>query len=278
MPVDIDINDLTFRFSDSDDCLFKGLSHCFKAGTWTSILGASGCGKTTLLKLIAGLVTQSTMQGNIQFRSSNESKVTLSQPNSYKPIAHKPITHKPITYKPIAYMGQKDFLFPWLDVLHNTCLERYLQTGRLTLDEIKQAEALLAQVGLGDVIRYKPKQLSGGMRQRVALARTLIQNKPVVLMDEPFSALDSLTRYELQDLACQLLDDKTVIFITHDIQEALRVSDHVLVMKGKPASLNDVHLPYCEQKPRVMNAEFAHFQQRLMSQLQSQSIIKAVNR
>ncbi|MCV5261820.1 ATP-binding cassette domain-containing protein, partial [Escherichia coli] len=99
----------------------------------------------------------------------------------------------------------------------------------------QRALTLLSQVGLADYPDAKPAQLSGGMRQRVALARTLMQDKPLVLMDEPFSALDAVTRHKLQTLAAELLKDKTVVLITHDPQESVRLAHHLYVLQGTPA-------------------------------------------
>ncbi|MFV0576439.1 MAG: ABC transporter ATP-binding protein [Vibrio sp.] len=244
----VELFQLSFRYQDQAENLFEKLTHTFKTGTWTSILGASGCGKTTLLKLIAGLQNGSGIQsGKIHLRALGLDESLLSNP--------------------IAYMGQKDFLFPWLDVLHNACLETYLSTGKISAQQKTKALALLKQLGLADVAQARPQQLSGGMRQRVALARTLMQQKPIVLMDEPFSALDALTRYELQQLSCEMLADKTVIFITHDVQEALRVSDDILLMSGQPAHLDPCCVPKSTQPPRDIDAEFAQAQQKILAML-----------
>jgi len=108
----------------------------------------------------------------------------------------------------------------------------------------KQALQLLQQVGLKDAVAKRPAELSGGMRQRVALARTLMEDKPIILMDEPFSSLDAITRLNLQDLAAELLQDKTVLLVTHDPLEALRLGDVVYVMAGQPAHLGSpIHPP-----------------------------------
>jgi putative hydroxymethylpyrimidine transport system ATP-binding protein len=115
--------------------------------------------------------------------------------------------------------------------------------GSAKLDNIKlinKAKNLLDLVGLKNAISLYPNQLSGGMRQRVALARTLFEDKPVVLMDEPFSALDTITRIKLQTLASDLLKNRTILFVTHDPLEALRLADHIYIMAGQPAS---VHAP-----------------------------------
>jgi putative hydroxymethylpyrimidine transport system ATP-binding protein len=136
----------------------------------------------------------------------------------------------------IAYMDQRDLLLPWLNVLGNVTLGARLRGE--DVDRIRAME-LLRDVGLDGAARKRPDQLSGGMRQRAALARTLIEDRPVVLMDEPFSALDALTRYRLQDMAAALLAGRTVILVTHDPLEALRLGHRVHVLAGRPAQLGE---------------------------------------
>ena len=120
-------------------------------------------------------------------------------------------------------------------MLENVTLGNRLRGTRI---DTQRAQYLLQQVGLGEVLSAYPAQLSGGMRQRVALARTLMEDQPVVLMDEPFSSLDALTRRRLQTLTITLLAGRTVLLVTHDPLEALRMSDHILVMRGRPATLS----------------------------------------
>jgi putative hydroxymethylpyrimidine transport system ATP-binding protein len=138
-------------------------------------------------------------------------------------------------------MAQQDLLLPWLDVLENTVLGYRLRRQAKDappLDEMRQhARTLLGQLGLAGAAHRLPATLSGGMRQRVALARTLLENRPLILMDEPFSQLDAITRLELQDLAGRWLEDRTVLLITHDPFEALRLGHRVLVMAGRPATI-----------------------------------------
>ncbi len=132
-------------------------------------------------------------------------------------------------------MAQTDLLLPWLNVLDNVLLGSRLRGER---PDRQRALELLARVGLADAALARPETLSGGMRQRAALARTLMEDRPVVLMDEPFSGLDALTRLRLQALAAELLAGRTVLLITHDPLEALRLGDQVLVMNGRPATLH----------------------------------------
>ncbi|WP_246225548.1 ABC transporter ATP-binding protein [Vibrio agarilyticus] len=219
------------------------LSLTLPKGQWSCLLGRSGCGKTSLLRYLAGLLSEDAhWQGQTAVSDG------------------KPLDGR------IAYMAQQDLLLPWLNVLDNVCLERRL-TDTLTQDDLTRAHQLLEQVGLAEHAQDKPSQLSGGMRQRVALARTLMQDRPVVLMDEPFSALDAVTRYKLQTLAAQLLKDRTVVLITHDPQEAIRLAHKLYVMQGTPAHCIELDLPNT-LPPRKIDAASAQLQQTILEQLE----------
>lgn len=194
--------------------LFNNLNMTLKSGKWTCLLGPSGVGKTTLLRMIAGLVSP-----NTQFTGKIDSDNTL-------PLSQQ-----------ISYMAQTDLLMPWLNTLDNTLFHSRL-LHQTTAAEIEQAKKLLIQVGLKDALHKFPHQLSGGMRQRVALVRTLLQEKPIVLMDEPFSSVDAITRLQLQNLAAELLKSRTVLLVTHDPMEALRLGDEIYILSGQPATLS----------------------------------------
>jgi putative hydroxymethylpyrimidine transport system ATP-binding protein len=194
--------------------LFQNLNMTLAAGKWSCLLGPSGVGKSTLLRLIAHLI-----------------------PNSIH-------THAEIRYTPslthednIAYMAQTDLLLPWLTALENVLLSARLKK-KVSKEITDKAVELLIKVGLKEAIHKYPEALSGGMRQRVALVRTLLQDKPIVLMDEPFSALDAITRFELQTLAATLLKNKTVLLVTHDPIEALRLANDIYILSGRPATLS----------------------------------------
>lgn len=195
-----------------NDILFDDLNLVLTAGKCTCLLGPSGVGKTTLLRMIANLVPNET-----EFRG----EIRCDNPDPLD--------------KQISYMAQTDLLLPWLTTLENALLQFRLQ-GKKS-QHIQRAKDLLVRVGLKDAMHKYPRELSGGMRQRVALVRTLLQDKPVVLMDEPFSAVDTITRFQLQTLATELLKDKTVLLVTHDPLEALRIADKIYILSGQPATL-----------------------------------------
>ena len=194
--------------------LFDALDFTLAAGRTTCLLGPSGVGKTSLIRLVAGLAGQ------------QEGEVACSDG---KPLAGR-----------YAWMAQQDLLLPWLTVRDNVMLG-----GRLRgeADEPARAGELLALVGMQDHGETRPASLSGGMRQRAALARTLMEDRPIILMDEPFSALDAITRHQLQESAAKLLQGRTVLLVTHDPLEALRLGHRIHVMAGRPARLDEALIP-----------------------------------
>lgn len=192
------------RFGFEGALLFDGLELALERGRWTCLLGPSGVGKSSLLRVIAGL--ERLESGNLSVLGGAS----------------------------VAYMAQQDLLMPWLSALGNVCLGARLRGEK---PDHERALALLGRVGLGAEADALPRTLSGGMRQRVALARTLMEDRPIVLMDEPFSALDAITRMRLQELASGLLAGRTVLLVTHDPLEALRLGERIYVMAGRPASL-----------------------------------------
>jgi putative hydroxymethylpyrimidine transport system ATP-binding protein len=175
-------------------------------GRWTCLLGRSGVGKSTILRLMLGLETGGVFEGS--FAATD-----------YASLAGR-----------ISYMAQSDLLLPWLSVLDNVCIGARLRGEG---PNVECARDLLRRVGLSDHAEQKPATLSGGMRQRAALARTLFENRPVVFLDEPFSALDAGTRADMQELAAEVLAGRTVLLVTHDPAEATRLAHQIIIMTGR---------------------------------------------
>lgn len=196
-------------------CHFQALDLILPAGVTTCLLGPSGVGKTSLLRLIAGLAAPGL-----------EGEVTA---DDGAPLAGR-----------IALMAQRDHLLPWASVLDNVMLGDRLRGSAVDRD---RACGMLARLGLAAAAGLRPDALSGGMRQRAALARTLYEERPIVLMDEPFSSLDAVTRHRLQAETAALLAGRTVLLVTHDPAEALRLGHHILVLAGRPATLHAIEPP-----------------------------------
>lgn len=195
----------------------KNVSHDVNQGTFVSIVGPSGCGKSTLLKIVAGLLEQSS--GKVLFDG-------------------KQVTGPP---RGMVYLFQQysRSLFPWRTVRDNVAFGPE-NAHSMKKEELRQrCQEIIRRVGLAGFEDHYPWQLSGGMQQRVAIARALVFQPKVLLMDEPFSAVDALTRVELQDLLLELWRDfdLTVLFVTHDIDEAIYLSEEVVVLKPSPGEI-----------------------------------------
>ena len=250
---DVIIHNASLRFGNH--CVFEDLNLTLKGGQWTCLLGGSGVGKTSLLRLIAGLPAGETT-----------GEVTCQDGLS--------VNHR------IAWMAQQDLLLPWFSVLENITLGQRLRRNlvdMLTRRPVLSAEvqdkamSILEKVGLTEKANVLPQNLSGGQRQRVALARTLMENRPLVLMDEPFGALDAITRLNLQDLACELLQNRTVLLITHDPLEALRLGHEVYHLQGHPARLTDAITPPGQTPRSLANNDLMSLQGKLLDRLRHES-------
>jgi NitT/TauT family transport system ATP-binding protein len=179
-----------------------GLSLAAQPGEFVAVVGPSGCGKTTLLELVCGLI------------AADAGTVDAA---------------------PAALMAQRDLLLPWASAVDNAALA--LRVGGVARDAARErAAALLRDFGLQGFERARPHELSGGMRQRVAFARTLLAGRPLLCLDEPFAALDALTRSEMQDWLAGALsaDPRTVVMVTHDVEEAIVLADRVVVLSPRP--------------------------------------------
>lgn len=242
--ISIALNNIALQYPLAAAPILEAFSMDITANQWTCLLGRSGSGKTTLLRYLAGLLDD-------KINCQGELNISDGQPLAGR----------------IAYMAQQDLLLPWLSVGNNVCLSYRLSGESVTPAVLQKARRLLRQVGLSDQFDALPQTLSGGMRQRVALARTLMQDKPLVLMDEPFSALDAVTRHKLQTLAFELLKNKTVVLITHDPQEAVRLADSLYILKGNPAKAESIALP--KGPPlRALSPENAQVQQQIFKVLE----------
>ncbi|WP_156288554.1 ABC transporter ATP-binding protein [Oceanobacillus salinisoli] len=193
----------------------EDISFSLKEGEFVALLGPSGCGKSTILSIIAGIIKQT------------EGKVLLEE----KPIQESKLA--------IGYMLQEDYLFPWKTIIDNVLIGPKINQ-KPTNEWKDTAIKMLKEVGLTDVQNNYPSSLSGGMRQRAALVRTLVNDPKILLLDEPFSALDYQTKLKLEDLVGKLLKNyhKTAILVTHDIGEAIAMSDRILVMRSNPGSIS----------------------------------------
>jgi NitT/TauT family transport system ATP-binding protein len=223
--------DLTKSFGALD--VIVPLTLSIEPGSFVSLLGPSGCGKSTLLRLLGGLETP----------TSGRVAVDGAPPTAA------------LRDKRVAVVPQSPGLLPWRSVEANARLLLDIHRGANPPAHPDPLE-LLDEVGLGAFLRAKPHELSGGMQQRVALVRAFALGAPLVLMDEPFAALDEITRAEMRDLLCRMIDrhPTTVVFVTHSISEAVRLSDRVLVFSPRPAQVvADVAIPVAQ--PRSIEFE-----------------------
>lgn len=216
-----------------------------------SIVGPSGCGKSTILSMISGLIDPS--EGVISVEGATTSKERLAR---------------------CAWMPQRDLLLPWRDVTGNAALA--LENHGVPRKKARvQVLELIDRFGLAGFEGKYPHQLSGGMRQRVSFLRTLVAGKEVLLFDEPFGALDSITRADLQQWLRRTLDEtpRTTVLVTHDVEEALLLGDTVVVMSARPGRIVkriDVRLPETESRRELIrHPEFAELRDELLSVLEA---------
>ena len=215
-------------------------SHHFRSGRLSCLLGPSGCGKSTLIQIVGGL--EPATQGSVGIHAPG-------RPQDARPLGADSVM-----------VWQNLNLFPWRSVIDNVAFGLEMQ-GLGRDERYARARALIGSVGLRGFERHLPGQLSGGMRQRVALARALIMERPILLMDEPFAALDAQTKIVMQEELLKIFDQtyKTVLFVTHAIEEAILLGDEVVVMTARPGRVKEViaiNLPRPRSLELVNSPEF----------------------
>jgi len=227
----------------------EGLSLHIATGEVLGLVGPSGCGKSTLLEITAGLQEPSAGQVAVEGRPATGDRLAAC-----------------------VLMPQRDLLLPWRSALDNAGLALELGGVRRRDARLRAAE-LFERFGLGEFAAARPDELSGGMRQRVAFARTLLAARPVLLLDEPFASLDAITRAELQEWmrATLAAEPRTVLLVTHDIEEALYLCDRVLVLSPRPGRVRD-ELPGAPAGDRsrtqtITSAEFSRLRARALEAL-----------
>src|SRR3954469_3724431 len=238
MQATAELHGVTRRFGEVT--ALDDLSLSVQDGEVLALVGPSGCGKSTLLELLAG----------------------LQEPDSGE-----------VRAEPAAYIPQRDLLPPWRTALANAALALEC-AGVAKADARREAQPLFERFGLGGFERARPYELSGGMRQRVALARTFLSGRPLVLLDEPFASLDQITRGSLQEWLAEtlLLEQRTVVLVTHDVQEALYLADRVAIMSPRPGRIvAEIKVPLERPRPRrdtITSADFAALERLALDALE----------
>jgi len=233
--------------SYNDKTVIEGINIHLKEGELVSLLGVSGSGKTTLFNIISGLIMPD--EGSVQ-------------------LSDRDITGRPGS---VAYMLQKDMLLPHKKIIDNVSLPLLLK-GIPRKDARAHADKLFEEFGLEGTQYKYPNQLSGGMKQRAALLRTYLASDGVVLLDEPFSALDTLTKSAMHKWYLQVMEhiSLSTLFITHDIDEAILLSDRIYIMSGAPGKIVD-EIVIEEKRPRRndfnLTPEFLEYKKRIISKL-----------
>lgn len=208
---------LTYPIADGNLDVLKDINFILNEGEILSVIGKNGCGKSSLLRVISNL--ERNYKGNIKLRSNDTFKNNVN----------------------LGFIFQEANLFDWLTVFENIAYG--LRVRKIEENEINNiVNEFIKAIGLDKYKYFYPKELSGGMQQRVSLARTLILKPKIILMDEPFSALDYQTRIEMQELTIQLWSSykPSIILVTHDIDEAIFLSDRVIIMDGFPGTINEI--------------------------------------
>lgn len=249
----LEFQHVSFQYESEDFDIIDDLSFRVEKGEFISIIGISGCGKSTIFKLTNGLLKRK--KGAILLDGQDVSSMKNAS----------------------GYMPQKDLLFPWRTIEKNLCLP--MEIAGIPADIQKQRVTdMLKEVGLSDYAAKYPKDLSGGMRQRISFARTLLTDADLLLLDEPFSALDALTRINMQEwlLKQWMHFNKTIMFITHDVEEAIFMSGKIYLVKQTPIhelEVIDVPMDYPRRRDFMTRPEIVTLKEYMIEQLRKQVII-----
>ncbi|TPV45678.1 ABC transporter ATP-binding protein [Bacillus dicomae] len=243
----LQFHNVSFHYDEKP--IINELNASIQDKEFVSIIGPSGCGKSTLFRLITGLEEASTGQ------------IELTETKSH----------------PVGYMPQKDMLLPWRTIIENAALPLECQGVQKKEAQVK-AKELLHKFGLQGYEKKYPKDLSGGMRQRVSFIRTLLTGGEILLLDEPFSALDALTKASLQEWLFEQWKEweKTILFITHDVEEALFLSNRIFVVEDQPiTTLTERVVPLDRNRTRkdLYKPEVLALKDELLSMLQRQVLV-----
>ncbi|MEO3946426.1 ABC transporter ATP-binding protein [Gorillibacterium sp. CAU 1737] len=232
----LDVHRISYSFQPGTiPPVLSELSFSLQAGDFVSLIGPSGAGKSTLFKLIAGLLEPDAGELSLYEAGPVPAKERLRH---------------------IGYMPQKDLLLPWRTILANCLLPGELEANHASAYSPDRVLALLERFGLGTERDSYPEELSGGMRQRAAFLRTVATGRPLLLLDEPFGALDALTKQDMHRWLLSLWSELgvTVLFITHDLEEALLLSDRILILNGNEGGLSETEVPLA--RPRSPDDRF----------------------
>ncbi|MNO52816.1 Taurine import ATP-binding protein TauB [compost metagenome] len=236
-----------FRRDGQEVIAMQETNLSIEEGRFVSIIGPSGCGKSTLFNIIAGLIPPST------------GRVLADGQDIIGKTGH------------VGYMLQKDMLLPWRTILDNIILGMEIR-GVPRKEAVARAQPLMDRYGLKGFGGHYPAELSGGMRQRAALLRTLLYDRDIILLDEPFGALDAQTRLTMQNWLLEIWEDfrKTVLFVTHDIDEAIYLSDDIYVFSGRPGRIISkitVDMPRPRHQEDTVSASFMELKAHLLNLL-----------
>ena len=246
-------DNVRFQYDSEDFSIIDHLSFTVDDGEFVCVIGPSGCGKSTIFRLVNKLLTPA--EGTVLVNGT-----PIEKQKNY-----------------CGYMPQQDLLFPWRTVKENLMLPMEIQGGISKAEMEQRADQALESVGLKDWGKKSPNELSGGMRQRAAFARTVLTGSDLLLLDEPFSALDYLTRLSMREWLLEQWEreKKTVLFITHDVEEAVFLSSRILVVENMPIThLKSIEVPaeYPRTREELMRPEIVKLKEDLIDMLRRETV------